>query len=451
MTSPFGNANWISNSSTAIHPTATAYDIFYRYQFNLDPAVSPSSLDLKMNFYADNSVYQVWVNGVAQNIRSNYGASDPYFYQGFSATGGATGSMKGNWRAGLNTIVVHVKSGEPRQAFMAQMTSEAICQPKLTLRKEVINDQKGTAVPTEFVLRATGKAPLTNSIQGFMGNPAITNASVPAGSYDLAEDNKPGYLASAYSCSVDGGAAQSLATGAALALANGQNAICTIVNDDQNPKLTLKKTGTLNDTDGDGLIDPGETITYSFRVENTGDVPLTNVTVEDALLAGAGVSVTPGPQTVQPGGVVVFTATYTPIQAEIDAGEVTNTATATGTPTVGEPVESDPDTAIVPPDRTPGLTIEKIGTLNDLDGDGLIDPGETITYAFVVTNTGAVTLSDVTVEDPLVTVDEGPQTLAPGGKFTFHGTYTPSQTDINNGNVVNTARATGTPPSGKRS
>ncbi|MBA8845970.1 putative repeat protein (TIGR01451 family) [Ochrobactrum sp. RH1CCR137] len=449
MTSPFGNANWISNSSTAIHPTATAYDIFYRYQFNLDPAVSPSSLDLKMNFYADNSVYQVWVNGVAQNIRSNYGASDPYFYQGFSATGGATGSMKGNWRAGLNTIVVHVKSGEPRQAFMAQMTSEAICQPKLTLRKEVINDQKGTAVPTEFVLRATGKAPLTNSIQGFMGNPAITNASVPAGSYDLAEDNKPGYLASAYSCSVDGGAAQSLATGAALALANGQNAICTIVNDDQNPKLTLKKTGTLNDTDGDGLIDPGETITYSFRVENTGDVPLTNVTVEDALLAGAGVSVTPGPQTVQPGGVVVFTATYTPTQAEIDAGEVTNTATATGTPTVGEPVESDPDTAVVPPDRTPGLTIEKIGTLNDLDGDGLIDPGETITYAFVVTNTGAVTLSDVTVEDPLVTVDEGPQTLAPGGKFTFHGTYTPSQTDINSGNVVNTARATGTPPSGE--
>nr|WP_313372702.1 choice-of-anchor D domain-containing protein [Brucella intermedia] len=449
MTSPFGNANWISNSSTAIHPTATAYDIFYRYQFNLDPAVSPSSLDLKMNFYADNSVYQVWVNGVAQNIRSNYGASDPYFYQGFSATGGATGSMKGNWRAGLNTIVVHVKSGEPRQAFMAQMTSEAICQPKLTLRKEVINDQKGTAVPTEFVLRATGKAPLTNSIQGFMGDAAITNASVPAGSYDLAEDNKPGYLASAYSCSVDGGAAQSLATGAALPLANGQNAICTIVNDDQNPKLTLKKTGTLNDTDGDGLIDPGETITYSFRVENTGDVPLTNVTVEDALLAGAGVSVTPGPQTVQPGGVVVFTATYTPTQAEIDAGEVTNTATATGTPTVGEPVESDPDTAVVPPDRTPGLTIEKIGTLNDLDGDGLIDPGETITYAFVVTNTGAVTLSDVTVEDPLVTVDEGPQTLAPGGKFTFHGTYTPSQTDINNGNVVNTARATGTPPSGE--
>ncbi|KAB2731087.1 DUF7507 domain-containing protein [Brucella intermedia] len=447
--SPYGNASWIAHNSTGnAPPSSYSNDYFFRYQFNLDPAIDPKSLGLAMSYYSDNAVYQVWVNGVAQNIRSNFGAADPYFYGGFVAGGAAQGILNKNWKTGLNTIIVQVKSAGP-SGFMAQINSDAICQPKLTLRKEVINDQKGTAVPTEFVLRATGKAPLTNSIQGFMGDAAVTNASVPAGSYVFTEDNKPGYLASVYSCSVDGGAAQPLATGAALALANGQNAICTIVNDDQNPRLTLKKTGALNDTDGDGLIDPGETISYSFRVENTGDVPLTNVTVQDALLAGAGVSVTPGPQTVQPGGVVVFTATYKPTQAEIDAGEVTNTATATGTPTVGEPVESDPDTAVVPPDRTPGLTIEKIGTLNDLDGDGLIDPGETITYAFVVTNTGAVTLSDVTVEDPLVTVDEGPQTLAPGGKFTFHGTYTPSQTDINSGNVVNTARATGTPPSGE--
>ncbi len=446
--SPFGNASWISNSSTAAHPnTQLSYDIFYRYQFNLDSAVDPASLDLKMNFYADNSVYQVWVNGVAQNIRSNYGGSDPYYYWGFTDTGAATGSMRGSWRVGLNTVIVHIKSGPGAQAFMAQVTSEAICQPKLTLRKQVINDQKGTAVPTEFTLRATGKAPLTNSIQGFMGDAAITNAPVPGGTYVLAEDNKPGYLASAYSCSVDGNAAQPLTNGE-IALVNGENAICTIVNDDQNPKLTLKKTGTLNDTDGDGLIDPGETISYSFRVENTGDVPLTDVTVKDTLLDAAGISVTPGPQTIQPGGSVVFTATYTPKQAEIDAGVVTNTATATGTPPLGDPIDSDPDTANVPPDRTPGLTIDKIGTLNDLDGDGLIDPGETITYAFVVTNTGNVTLTGVTVDDPLVTVEEAPQTLAPGGRFTFHGTYEPSQADINNGNVVNTATAIGTPPSG---
>lgn len=435
--SPFGNASWI-------FPTATGepwgnYDVFYRYQFNLDPGVTPSSLSLLMNYYADDDVVQVYVNGAAQGI-SAQGA----YWTG----GGASGILNKNFKTGLNEIIVHTRNGNGVGGFMAQVSADSICQPKLTLRKEVLNDQKGTAVPTDFTLRATGKAPLTNSIQGVMDDAAITNASVPGGTYVLAEDNKPGYLASAYSCSIDGAAAQPVTNGE-IALVNGQNAICTIVNDDQNPKLTLEKTGTLNDTDGDGLIDPGETISYSFRVENTGDVPLTDVTVKDSLLDAAGISVTPGPQTVQPGGSAVFTATYTPKQSEIDAGIVTNTATATGTPPLGDPVESDPDTANVPPDRTPGLSIDKTGTLNDLDGDGLIDPGETITFAFVVTNTGAVTLSGVTVNDPLVTVEEDPQTLAPGGRFTFHGTYTPTQTDINNGNVVNTATGIGTPPDGE--
>src|SRR5690606_41103577 len=79
--------------------------------------------------------------------------------------------------------------------------------------------------------------------------------------------------------------------------------------------------------DGDGLIDLGETITYSFRVENTGTVTMTGVTVNDPLLANANIAVTPGPQTLAPGGVATFTATYTPTQADIDAGRVENTAT----------------------------------------------------------------------------------------------------------------------------
>jgi uncharacterized repeat protein (TIGR01451 family)/fimbrial isopeptide formation D2 family protein len=209
------------------------------------------------------------------------------------------------------------------------------------------------------------------------------------------------------------------------------------------PAITIDKTGTLNDADGDGLIDLGETISYAFLVENTGNVTLTNVTVNDPL-----VTVNEGPQTLAPGGSFTFTATYTPTQADIDAGQVENTATGTGTPPSGPPVDSPPDTVTVPPDETPGLTIDKTGTLNDADGDGLIDLGETISYAFLVENTGNVTLTNVTVNDPLVTVNEGPQTLAPGGSFTFTATYTPTQADIDAGSVENTATGTGTPPSG---
>ncbi|MGI6855383.1 DUF7507 domain-containing protein [Mesorhizobium sp. 1B3] len=226
-----------------------------------------------------------------------------------------------------------------------------------------------------------------------------------------------------------------------------------VVPPDQTPRLLIEKTGTLNDSDGDGLIDLGETISYSFRVQNTGTVTLTNVTVNDQLLTAAGLTVTPGPQTLAPGGIATFTATYTPTQADIDAGRVENTATGTGTPPSGPPIESPPDTVTVPPDQTPGLTIEKTGTLNDADGDGLIDLGETISYSFLVKNTGTVTLTGVTVDDPLLTaagltVTPGPQTLAPGGTATFTATYTPTQADIDAGRVENTATGTGTPPSG---
>jgi uncharacterized repeat protein (TIGR01451 family) len=451
--SPFGNAGWISHSANTMHPnTSVSYDIFYRYQFNLDPAVEPSSLDLDMTFYSDNSVYQVWVNGQAQGVRSGFGGADPYFYAGFTASGGATGSLNGSWRTGLNEIIVHVKSGPPAQAFMAQINTPAICQPKVTLRKVVVNDNGGTAAAADFTLRATGQAPLTNMIEGAMGDAAVTNASIPSGTYALGEDNLAGYVADAYSCSVDGGAAAPAANNQ-LTLANGQNAICTVTNDDQDPQLTIEKTGTLNDLDGDGLIDLGETISYSFVVENTGNVSMTGVTVDDPLLTNAGISVTPGPQTLAPGGTATFTAAYTPTQADIDAGRVENTATGIGTPPSGPPVESPPDTVIVPPEQTPALTIEKTGTLNDSDGDGLLDPGETINFSFRVQNTGTLTMTGVTVNDPMLTnagisVTPGPQTLAPGGTATFTATYAPTQAEIDAGEVENTATATGTPPSG---
>ncbi|WP_159586537.1 DUF6923 family protein [Chelativorans xinjiangense] len=224
-TSPFGNANWVSHNSTAINPTNDNYDAFYRYEFNLDPAVDPSTLDLQMTFFSDNSVIEIWVNGVAQNISSNYG-SDPYFYAGFTGANGADGSMNGAWQTGLNTIIVHIKSGPGATAFMAQIQSTALCQPTLTLQKTVINDEGGTATASDFTLSADG--PVT--IEGAMGDPAVTDASVPAGTYTLSESSDVlGYASSEYSCSVDGGAA---VDGNSLTLANGESAVCTITNDD---------------------------------------------------------------------------------------------------------------------------------------------------------------------------------------------------------------------------
>ncbi|WP_440409086.1 DUF7507 domain-containing protein [Neorhizobium petrolearium] len=315
----------------------------------------------------------------------------------------------------------------------------------------------GETISYSFLVRNTGTVTLTNVT---VDDPLLTNAgiSVAPGPQTLAPRGSVTFTATytPTQADIDAGRVENTATGTGTPPSGPpieSPPDTVVVPPDQTPGLTIEKTGTLNDADGDGLLDAGETISYSFLVRNTGAVTVTNVTVNDPLLANAGISVTPGPQTVAPGGTVTFTATYTPTQAEIDAGQVENTATGTGTPPSGPPTESPPDTVVVPPDQTPALTIEKTGTLNDVDGDGFIDLGETISYSFLVTNSGAVTMTNVTVNDPLLTdagilVTPGPQTLAPGGTATFTATYTPTQADIDAGRVENTATGTGTPPSG---
>ena len=176
----------------------------------------------------------------------------------------------------------------------------------------------------------------------------------------------------------------------------------------------LAKTGTFEDESGDGLAQAGETITYAFVVANTGNVTLTNVTIADTI---GGVTVTGGPIAVLPVGAFddsTFTGTYTLTQADVDAGTFTNVATATGTPPSGPDV-TDPDDDTQTFDSDPSILLAKTGTVND-GGDG-VNPGDTITYTFTVTNTGGVTLTNVTIADTIggVTISGGPiPSLAPG-------------------------------------
>ncbi len=101
----------------------------------------------------------------------------------------------------------------------------------------------------------------------------------------------------------------------------------------------------------------------------------------------------------------VCTATYTVTQADIDAGVISNTATATGTPPPGDgpPVTSAPASSSVnTAARTPGISLTKTGLLVDGNGNRTADVGETVNYTFTVTNSGNVTLTGVAVDDPKV-------------------------------------------------
>ncbi|MFT4188300.1 MAG: hypothetical protein QM621_06920, partial [Aeromicrobium sp.] len=212
------------------------------------------------------------------------------------------------------------------------------------------------------------------------------------------------------------------------------------------PRLLVEKTADLDDANGNGVADAGETVSYSFEVSNTGNLTITDVSVVDERVSG----LTPAGFTLEPGENQTVTADpYTVTEADVLAGDVHNSAVATGTSSGGDPVESPESTTTTPtPPVAPKLLIEKTADHDDADGSGTADAGETIAYSFVVTNTGNVTVSDISVVDPLVSgLDPSGFTLAPGESRTVTAdVYTVDEADILAGWVHNSASASGVDP-----
>ncbi|MCB2209929.1 DUF11 domain-containing protein [bacterium] len=222
-----------------------------------------------------------------------------------------------------------------------------------------------------------------------------------------------------------------------------------ITHGNQNPALELTKTATqVNGATPEPLefSQVGDVITYSFSVENTGNVALTNVNVTDVMTGSTNLVVNPA--VLNPGDIGTVTATYTVTQTDIDAGSIINTATAFGTFNTAE--FSDDDEAIIWGNQTATLELTKTATLiNDETPDpfqySAID--DVITYTFAVENTGNVILTNVNITDTLTgstNLAINPATLNPGDIGTATVTYTVTQTDIDAGSITNTATAYGT-------
>ena len=140
-----------------------------------------------------------------------------------------------------------------------------------------------------------------------------------------------------------------------------------------NTSYTMTKSSSLADGDGDGLGDVGEIITYTFTFTNTGNQTLTNLAASDPLpglstIACLGDGDSDGDiDSLLPGASSTCSATYTIVQADVDNGSLTNTATTTATgPDGATPVIED-DTAndnstIILMDRVVDLRVTKTAT-----------------------------------------------------------------------------------------
>ena len=247
------------------------------------------------------------------------------------------------------------------------------------------------------------------------------------------------------------------------------------------PALTVAKTAAIT-TDGDSDLkgDVGDIITYTYTIENTGNTTLTTVGVTDthdgsAALATPGFAswttqagspaATAGDTTITmlPGAVAVFTTTYTvtitdvyggggtgvgpTVDNDIDNSAVANSVYDNGTTTTD--VDSTASATFVPLDVTASLSVTKVA--ND---DTEVTAGQTITYTYVVTNSGTVPITNVSLSDNVTagsggnptptfvsltntsgnSVDDGlddiVETLAPGDFATYTGTYTVTQSDV---------------------
>ncbi|MBT3943462.1 MAG: DUF11 domain-containing protein, partial [Chloroflexi bacterium] len=305
----------------------------------------------------------------------------------------------------------------------------------------------GDVIVYSFTVTNTGNVTLTNVT---VSDPLVTVVGGPLASLAVGATDSTTF-AGTYSLTqadIDAGKVDNIAT------TSGTAPDGTGVSDDDthtepvpaSPAIQLVKSGSL-DLGVDGIADPGDLITYSFTVTNTGNVTLIGVTVSDPLVTVIGGPLASLAVGASDGGT--FSGSYALTQADIDAGKVDNIATTSGTAPDGTGV-SDDDTHTEPVPANPAIELLKSGSL-DLGVDGIANPGDVITYSFTVTNTGNVTLTGVTVSDPLVTVVGGPlASLAVGAtdSTTFSGSYAITQADVDAGGVDNIAIASGEAPGG---
>ena len=106
-----------------------------------------------------------------------------------------------------------------------------------------------------------------------------------------------------------------------------------------------------------------DVIDYTLVATNDGNVTLTNVTIVDPKL-GTLTCTPPQPATLAPGATLSCTGSHTITQADLDAGVVTNVATATGTPPSG-PNVSDTDDASVPSDAGAAHQPRQVGSRDE--------------------------------------------------------------------------------------
>jgi LPXTG-site transpeptidase (sortase) family protein len=182
---------------------------------------------------------------------------------------------------------------------------------------------------------------------------------------------------------VDAGSFTNTATGDSNE--TGPDADSETVTFSQTPALSVTKTaapGTYSAV--------GDVISYSFEVTNSGNVTLSGpFTVADDYATDESC---PATASLDSGDSLTCTASYTIAQPDLDAGMVTNTATASGS-FGGSPVTSAPDSETVTALQVVDPAVTKSGD------PATASIGDTVIFTIQITNSGNTTATTVRIVD----------------------------------------------------
>ncbi len=139
---------------------------------------------------------------------------------------------------------------------------------------------------------------------------------------------------------------------------------------------------------------------------------------------------------------------------DLTTGETVDTGGSFPSWTINIPVHDRFTCNVTNTAKTASLALVK--SVSPISSDSFV-VGALLTYSFVVTNTGGLPLTDISVAETAfsgsgslsaVSCPAGAASLLPGASVTCTATYTVTQADVDAGSVTNTAVASGTDPDG---
>ncbi len=388
--------------------------------------------------------------GVTDNLVAPADLSCPFSSLAPAAAETCTGTYvttQGNVDAGSVTNTATATGSNPSNTAVTSNPSSATvpangAASSLSLTKTTTSSGYSAAGQTldyDYRVTNTGTTTVTGiSVNDNLVTPADLSCPDPTLAPGASETCTGTY--STTQPNVDNGFVTNIATASGIApdhsaVVSNQSTV-TVHTSGTTSSLSLTKS-----TTSSGYGAAGDTLAYDYLVTDTGTTTITGIDVSDNLIG----SVSCPDSSLAPGTSETCTGTYTTTQTDVDAGSVTNTATADGTAPGSNPVTSNPSSVTVPANAAvSSLSLTKTATVG-----GYGSAGQTLSYDYLVTDTGTTTLSGITVADNRVAPSDLTcpfPTLAPGASETCTGTYTTTQTDVDAGSVTNTATAGGTAP-----